>query len=254
MSSGKTAAVSSLRPTWLVSESNWKWYLGAALGGSAALGLYYFYYHRKPSSDDKKSRRKSSSLKLDATTKASLDSAVGSDSNASLNNFVATTQQNAIEKAEEKTDEEESVTTSSDVKKASPVVKKLDESEIPLSESESASLTSPDLTDLTDEKREELALLAKNRGNKYYVGRQYEKAIELYTKAIGYYEPNDARTAVFYSNRAACWSNLNENEKVIEDCDRALVVDARYVKALLRRGTALEKLGRLEDALHGTFR
>jgi import receptor subunit TOM70 len=42
-----------------------------------------------------------------------------------------------------------------------------------------------------------------------------------------------------------------QHEKVVEDCDEALKLDSRYVKALNRRGTALEALERYEEALRG---
>ena len=58
---------------------------------------------------------------------------------------------------------------------------------------------------------------------------------------------------VFYSNRAACYVSMEppQHEKVVEDCDEALKLDSRYVKALNRRATALEALERYEDALRG---
>ena len=58
---------------------------------------------------------------------------------------------------------------------------------------------------------------------------------------------------VFYSNRAACYVSMEppRHEKVVADCDDALKLDARYVKALNRRATALEALERFEEALRG---
>ena len=41
-------------------------------------------------------------------------------------------------------------------------------------------------------------------------------------------------------------------ELVIQDCDAALALEKNYVKALNRRATALEKLGRNEEALRGS--
>jgi import receptor subunit TOM70 len=38
---------------------------------------------------------------------------------------------------------------------------------------------------------------------------------------------------------------------VVEDCDTALALDPKYIKALNRRGTALEGLQRWEEALRG---
>ena len=40
-------------------------------------------------------------------------------------------------------------------------------------------------------------------------------------------------------------------EKVVEDCDKALALDKKYVKALNRRATALEALERYQDSLRG---
>ncbi len=59
---------------------------------------------------------------------------------------------------------------------------------------------------------------------------------------------------VFYSNRAACYVSMEppQHEIVIADCDEALKLDSHYVKALNRRGTALEALERYEEALRGT--
>ncbi len=49
--------------------------------------------------------------------------------------------------------------------------------------------------------------------------------------------------------------NLNppQHEKVVEDCDAALALDKKYLKALNRRATALEALERYEEALRGMF-
>lgn len=43
-----------------------------------------------------------------------------------------------------------------------------------------------------------------------------------------------------------------QHELVVSDCDAALQLDANYVKAVNRRGMALEGLGRHEEALRGT--
>jgi import receptor subunit TOM70 len=42
-----------------------------------------------------------------------------------------------------------------------------------------------------------------------------------------------------------------ELEKAVEDCTDALKIDPKYNRAMMRRATALEKLGRLEDSLRG---
>ena len=137
-----------------------------------------------------------------------------------------------------------------------------------------------------EQKRAELAQSAKNRGNKYYAAKKYQKAIEMYTKAIHYYHAKgNPKCAVFFSNRAACFANLSQFDKVrvrrmptdgrgggdslslwlyhlaavtlpysrgkvIEDCTAALESDPKYARALSRRAAAFEKMDRPVDALH----
>jgi import receptor subunit TOM70 len=88
------------------------------------------------------------------------------------------------------------------------------------------------------QKRKSLAQALKTAGNKAYQSRQFEAAIGYYTKAIAAHP-----LAVFYSNRAACYSNLNRPEDVIPDCNQALAMDQTYVKALNRRAVAREQIG-----------
>lgn len=42
-----------------------------------------------------------------------------------------------------------------------------------------------------------------------------------------------------------------DHTKIVSDCDAALALDRRYVKALNRRGSALEALERYEESLAG---
>ncbi|GMF71009.1 unnamed protein product [Aspergillus oryzae] len=84
----------------------------------------------------------------------------------------------------------------------------------------------------------------KAAGNKAYGSKDYNKAIELYGKAI-LCKPDP----VFYSNRAACYNVLSEWEKVVEDTTAALAMDSEYVKALNRRAIAYEHLEKFSEAL-----
>ncbi|GAA5853383.1 hypothetical protein JCM8547_002435 [Rhodosporidiobolus lusitaniae] len=102
-------------------------------------------------------------------------------------------------------------------------------------------LTVTDIETMTAEARSKLALQLKARGNKLYSSKQYHDAVEYYSKAIECEEQ-----AVFYSNRAACYTNLNQLDKVVEDCTSALRLDSSYIKALNRRATAQEQLGGVE--------
>jgi import receptor subunit TOM70 len=57
------------------------------------------------------------------------------------------------------------------------------------------------------------------------------------------------QSAVFYSNRAACWNALSDWDKVIEDTTAAISLEPTYVKALNRRANAYEQVGRNSEAL-----
>ena len=52
----------------------------------------------------------------------------------------------------------------------------------------------------------------------------------------------DDEVAVVHNNRAACWQQLGDHQRVIEDCDATLRVLNGNIKALIRRGLAHEAL------------
>lgn len=86
------------------------------------------------------------------------------------------------------------------------------------------------------------AVAAKNRGNKYFRGGRYELAIKCYTEAIDKC-PQDKSIdlATFYQNRAAAHDQLDDLEAVIADCDVAVKLNNKYVKALDRRARTMRK-------------
>jgi len=88
----------------------------------------------------------------------------------------------------------------------------------------------------------EKAMAAKNKGNKYFRGGRYELAIKCYTEAIELCPAtNGVDLATFYQNRAAANDQLDHVEEVISDCDTAVNLNNKYVKALDRRAKALRK-------------
>lgn len=97
---------------------------------------------------------------------------------------------------------------------------------------------------LTEQQRKEYAAKLKAAGNTAYGSKDYNKAIELYGKAI-LCKPDP----IFYSNRAACYNALGQWEKVIEDTTAAINLDNEYVKALNRRANAYEHLEKYSEAL-----
>jgi len=88
----------------------------------------------------------------------------------------------------------------------------------------------------------EKAVAAKNRGNKYFRGGRYELAIKCYTEAIDLC-PQDKSIdlATFHQNRAAAFDQLEDLEAVVGDCDTAINLNNKYVKALDRRAKTLRK-------------
>jgi mitochondrial import receptor subunit TOM70 len=84
----------------------------------------------------------------------------------------------------------------------------------------------------------------KAAGNKAYGDKSYNKAIDLYSKAL-----MCRQDPVYYSNRAACWNALGDWEKVIEDTTAAINLDNEYVKALNRRANAYEQTEKYSEAL-----
>ncbi|CAF0733456.1 unnamed protein product [Didymodactylos carnosus] len=104
-------------------------------------------------------------------------------------------------------------------------------------------------TKLKDIKLEE-AIQLKNEGNTKYHDKKFAEAIEYYTKAIDtcpitYVE----NLSQFYQNRAAAYESLKDMERVIEDCSRAIELNPKYVKCILRRARAAEAAGNNELAL-----
>ncbi|KAG5643987.1 hypothetical protein DXG03_009277 [Asterophora parasitica] len=98
------------------------------------------------------------------------------------------------------------------------------------------------------QERARLAAAFKEQGNAAYKARRFAQAAVLYTRAI---DVTPKPEPVFYSNRAACYINMQppQHTLVVEDCDSALALDVNYVKALNRRAIALEALERFREAL-----
>ncbi|KAH8111616.1 TPR-like protein [Phellopilus nigrolimitatus] len=96
--------------------------------------------------------------------------------------------------------------------------------------------------------RTALATDLKTKGNKAYGERKFVDAVKYYSRAI---EVAPEPDPVFFSNRAASYMYFPapEYEKAVEDCTEALRINPKHERSVGRRGTALEKLGRFEEAL-----
>ncbi|KAL0075137.1 hypothetical protein F4703DRAFT_1744381 [Phycomyces blakesleeanus] len=106
-------------------------------------------------------------------------------------------------------------------------------------------MTDEEIAALTEKEREDAAQSLKTKGNSHFSKKKYEEAVHLYSQAIRF-----KKDPVFFSNRAACFGNLGQNDRVIQDCDEALKLDPVYIKALNRRAQAFEKNDDPEAALY----
>lgn len=87
------------------------------------------------------------------------------------------------------------------------------------------------------------AELWKDRGNKAFSAKNYAQAKQDYTQSIAL-QP----TCLAYANRAMAELKLEEHSAAEADCTKAIALDAAYVKAYLRRGSAARQLGKLLEA------
>ncbi|XP_060179980.1 hsp70-Hsp90 organizing protein 3-like [Lycium barbarum] len=110
----------------------------------------------------------------------------------------------------------------------------------------------PELMEVSEEEKElkekkALAQKEKEAGNAAYKKKDFENAIQHYTKAI---ELDDADIS-FLTNRAAVYLEMGKYEDCMKDCDKAvergreLRSDYKMIaRALTRKGTALVKMAK----------
>jgi len=85
---------------------------------------------------------------------------------------------------------------------------------------------------------------AKTKGNEFFGKGQFKQALEHYTKAIKL-DPTDP---AFYSNRALTYSNLDLNDKAIQDANQCIKLKPDWSKGYYRKGVALFNLKQYEEA------
>lgn len=85
----------------------------------------------------------------------------------------------------------------------------------------------------------------KAEGNKYFAAKDFENAIESFTKAI---EVSEVPNHVLYSNRSACYASMKEFGKALEDAEECVKINGTWAKGYNRVAAANYGLGRLEEA------
>uniref|UniRef100_A0A7N0USC8 Uncharacterized protein n=1 Tax=Kalanchoe fedtschenkoi TaxID=63787 RepID=A0A7N0USC8_KALFE len=105
-----------------------------------------------------------------------------------------------------------------------------------------------------NQKALEQANEAKAEGNKLFVEGRYEEALLQYELAleIAPEMPSSVELrSICYSNRGTCFSKLGKYEETIKECKKALELNPNYLKALIRRADANERLEHFEEAIAG---
>eukprot|EP01060_Flectonema_neradi_P026193 TRINITY_DN3503_c3_g1_i1.p1 TRINITY_DN3503_c3_g1~~TRINITY_DN3503_c3_g1_i1.p1 ORF type:complete len:378 (+),score=114.95 TRINITY_DN3503_c3_g1_i1:76-1209(+) len=74
----------------------------------------------------------------------------------------------------------------------------------------------------------------KAKGNEQMSKGQYKPAVGFYSKAIELSPDN----AVYYCNRAAAYTHLNQFAEAVRDCEKSTQLNPEYSKAFSRMGTA----------------
>ncbi|XP_018574394.1 RNA polymerase II-associated protein 3 [Anoplophora glabripennis] len=101
-----------------------------------------------------------------------------------------------------------------------------------------------ELTDECNDNMQDLAIIEKEKGNKFVKSQKWDEAIKCYSRAIQYYSYDP----IFYANRALCHLKKSNFEEAERDCTLSIKLDKTYVKAYQRRAAAREVLNKLEHA------
>jgi tetratricopeptide (TPR) repeat protein len=84
-----------------------------------------------------------------------------------------------------------------------------------------------------------------NRGNAYADKRDYDQAIQDFTKAI---ELNP-RNGVVYYNRGVAYGEKGQDDQAIQDFTKAIELNPRFAEAYYSRGSAYGEKGQHDQAI-----
>ncbi|KEH39086.1 heat shock protein 70 (HSP70)-interacting protein, putative [Medicago truncatula] len=126
---------------------------------------------------------------------------------------------------------------------------------------DSQRIISSDDASIDDEELKQKALVqaneAKVEGNKLFVDAKYEEALTQYELALEVAPdmPSSVEIrSICHANRGVCFLKMGKYENTVKECTKALELNPMYVKALVRRGEAHEKLEHFEEAIAGEFK
>jgi len=113
---------------------------------------------------------------------------------------------------------------------------------------------SAEVEKMEDGKQKLLAL--KRKGNEFFVMKKnYNEAIKWYTKSLEVdvsaenKKEMDGERSKLFANRAECKLRVAKFAEALEDCNEALTLQPRYVKAAYRKAKCLDELGKTQEAV-----
>ncbi|RWS23013.1 mitochondrial import receptor subunit TOM70-like protein [Leptotrombidium deliense] len=91
----------------------------------------------------------------------------------------------------------------------------------------------------------------KHCGNDLFMRKNYEIAIKMFKKAVELCPTSEKKEiAILLQNIAACYFELSDFSKVIEECTNAIQLNSTSISALKRRANAFKLTGYLNEALN----
>ncbi|KAK9457911.1 hypothetical protein V1511DRAFT_491213 [Dipodascopsis uninucleata] len=85
----------------------------------------------------------------------------------------------------------------------------------------------------------------KAQGNAFFANKDFDKAIEAFTKAI---EVSPTPNHVLYSNRSGSYASKRDFENALKDAEECVKIDPSWAKGFTRKAAALHGLGDLVGA------
>jgi hypothetical protein len=89
----------------------------------------------------------------------------------------------------------------------------------------------------------------KQKGNEYFIAKDFRNAVDLYSQALALCTDNDVRK-VLLTNRSAAKLGLENYPDAVQDAKDALEIDPSHIKAYYRKAAALEAWNKLGDAYY----
>ncbi|SIO73310.1 Tetratricopeptide repeat protein 1 [Babesia microti strain RI] len=85
-------------------------------------------------------------------------------------------------------------------------------------------------------------------GKSEFEGKNYAKAIQIYTYAINRDSLDDETKSILLSNRAASYINLGSWDDALADCNESIKLNSENVKSYVRRSAVHQEMNKWHEA------